>query len=160
MKKMANKTEQKFKNMGKDMSDGLKKVKDQMGAKYDDADNTQRSRTSSKASSIQRGLHMHQIVDAFDKVGSKIVTNLPFHKPKEINLDEVFDAESDCTEGELFDQDNFVTETDWGESWPSFDNFDIAVTNLRDKSQGLVQLMSDMCDAEAKYAKKMREIAG
>ena len=66
---------------------------------------------------------------------------------------------SDCTEGELYDEDDYVAEADWGESWPSFDNFDTAVSNLREKSNGLVQLISDMCDVEAKYSKRMRDLA-
>merc|ERR1712228_825142 len=125
MKKMAAKTEQTFQKMGKDMNDGLKKVKGQMNQNAE-SDSTSvsdgvstRSRKSSRASSLHRGLQLHQIKDAFDQFGQKLASFS--HKP-EINLDDVFNAETDCTEGELYDEDDYVAEADWGESWPSFDN--------------------------------------
>jgi len=160
MKKMANKTGNSFQGLGKDMTDGIKKMSDGMRnmstskAITPSTTPSTRSRTSSRASSMQRGLQLHTIKDTFDAIGRKITS---LKRGQELTFDDVFGADQEDSE-DMFDQVDFVIDTDWGDSWPSFDNFDMSLYNLKDKSSGLSILIADMCEAESKYANRMRVI--
>jgi hypothetical protein len=58
-----------------------------------------------------------------------------------------------------FNLAEFQGNFDWGESWMSFEQFESALYNLKDKSNDLLTLMRDICEADNKYAKRMRSIA-
>ena len=58
-----------------------------------------------------------------------------------------------------FNAEDYADDFDWGDSWASFDEFEMALNNLKEKSNGFQMLIHDICDADSKYAKAMRKLA-
>jgi len=151
LRTLGKKISKNSKALAKKMHEGIERIKTRAASPSSTPNS--RSRTSSRASSLNRSnKKLQNMKEVFDNFGKR----LSLGRGQTPNFDDVFNDELD---EDRFNAEDYAEDFDWGDSWASFDEFEMALSNLKEKSNGFQMLIHDICDADSKYAKAMRKLA-